>query len=229
MRPSFTPEAHTRQTSTAPAGVERERSNFSYSDATKENIIRLIQSWSTDALLTEQLKHKIIQKVHNEDSDIMGAYRLYATDRDLEGFKARIIHKLLGGHLGSETLSAEERPSSMTTAGFNRSADYLSRFSRGSIGPGGTGAHQGVLQQQYGGQGQNRFPRIVRPTTRERGEEGQMPNQSTQDRYLPIIINLEASNMLDEQTSSLLKTLILEENVAIFRLINGFIARAIDE
>jgi hypothetical protein len=56
-----------------------------------------------------------------------------------------------------------------------------------------------------------------------------MPNQSTQDRYLPIIINLEASNMLDEQTSSLLKTLILEENVAIFRLINGFIARAIDE
>jgi len=35
--------------------------------------------------------------------------------------------------------------------------------------------------------------------------------------------------MLDEQTSSLLKTLILEENVAIFRLINGFIARAIDE
>ena len=159
----------------------------------------------------------------------MGAYRLYTTDRDLEGFKARIIHKLLGGHLGSETLSAEERPSSMTTAGFNRSADYLSRFSRGSIGTGGAGAHPSALQQQYGGQSQNRFQRFVRPTTRERGEEGQTASQSTQDRYLPIIINLEASNLLDEQTSSLLKTLILEENVAIFRLINGFIARAIDE
>ena len=92
------------------------------------------------------MKFKIIEKIQNEDSGIMGAYRLYTTDRDLEGFKARIIHKLLGGNLGSETLSAEERPSSMTTAGFNRSADYLSRFSRGSIGPGGAGAHPGALQ-----------------------------------------------------------------------------------
>jgi len=89
------------------------------------------------------LKIKIIQKVQSEDNGIMGAYRLYMTDRDLEGFKARIIHKYFGGHLGTAgnntnlTLSAEERQSSMTTAGFNRSADYLSRFSRGSTGPAG--------------------------------------------------------------------------------------------
>ena len=75
----------------------------------------------------------------------MGAYRLYQTDRDIEGFKARIIHKILNGNLGTAgnntnlTLSAEERQSSMTTAGFNRSADYLSRFSRGS---GGQNIHQ---------------------------------------------------------------------------------------
>jgi EAL domain-containing protein (putative c-di-GMP-specific phosphodiesterase class I) len=56
-----------------------------------------------------------------------------------------------------------------------------------------------------------------------------MQQQSSQDRYLPIIINLESSNLLDEQTSTLLKTLILEENLDIFRLINSFIARAIDE
>jgi len=37
--------------------------------------------------------------------------------------------------------------------------------------------------------------------------------QSTQDRYLPIIINLEAADMLDEHTATLLKSLILEENV----------------
>jgi len=70
----------------------------------------------------------------------MGAYRLYLTDQDLEGFKARVIHKVLGGQFGTAgnntnmTLSAEERQSSMTTAGFNRSADYMSRFSRGSTG-----------------------------------------------------------------------------------------------
>ena len=46
---------------------------------------------------------------------------------------------------------------------------------------------------------------------------------------MPIIINLETSNLLDEQTSDLLKTLILEENLDVFRLINSYIARAIDE
>ena len=77
----------------------------------------------------------------------MGAYRLFMTDRDVEGFKARVIHKLFGdqnnsgGNLTNMTMSAEERQSSMTTAGFNRSADYLSRFSRGSITTGPQGAY----------------------------------------------------------------------------------------
>ena len=53
------------------------------------------------------MKYKIIEKVQNEDSGIMGAYRVYTTDRDLDGFKARIIHKLLQGNFGSETLSAD--------------------------------------------------------------------------------------------------------------------------
>jgi len=56
-----------------------------------------------------------------------------------------------------------------------------------------------------------------------------MQNQSSQDKYLPIIINLESQNLLDEHTSGLLKTLILEENYDIFKLVNSFIARAIDE
>ena len=47
------------------------------------------------------------------------------------------------------TLSAEERQSSITTAGFNRSADYLSRFSRGSTGQGtNNGAY--YAQNPYG-------------------------------------------------------------------------------
>jgi len=73
----------------------------------------------------------------------------------------------------------------------------------------------------------------IRTETRERangfasGLTG--TSQSTQDRYLPIIISLESSNFLDENTASLLKTLILEENVEIFRLINSFIAHVIDD
>jgi hypothetical protein len=71
-------------------------------------------------------------------------------DRDLEGFKARIIHKFIGGHLGTAgnhsnmTLSVEERQSSITTAEFNRSADYLSRFSRGSAGQGTNNGYYNV-------------------------------------------------------------------------------------
>ena len=79
-----------------------------------------------------------------------------------------------------------------------------------------------------------RMQRLARPIARDRPDD--MPNSSymqyhnsTQDRYLPIIINLESSNMLDEPTATLLKQLILEENVEIFRLINSHIARAIDE
>ena len=81
-----------------------------------------------------------MKKIDEEDNGIMGAYRLYLTDRDLVSFKAIIIHRVLVRHLGTAgnntnlTLSAEERQSSMTTAGFNRSGDYLSRFSRGSTG-----------------------------------------------------------------------------------------------
>ena len=87
---------------------------------------------------------------------MLGAYRLYLTDRDLEAFKMRIIHKYLGGHLGTAgpntnnlTRSAEERQSSITTAGFNRSADYLSRFSRGSAGTGANGAAGHGAQLAY--------------------------------------------------------------------------------
>lgn len=82
----------------------------------------------------------------------------------------------------------------------------------------------------YGGQRVNQFRQPVnnrfnRPETRENNSEYGMPT----DRYLPIIINLENQNMLDEHTASVLKNLILEDNVEIFRLINGYIAKVIDE
>lgn len=46
---------------------------------------------------------------------------------------------------------------------------------------------------------------------------------------MPIIINLEQLNLIDDQTANIVKTLILEENVEVFRHINGYIAKAIDE
>lgn len=52
---------------------------------------------------------------------------------------------------------------------------------------------------------------------------------ASQDRYLPIIINMEQMGLIDDQTASIVKTLILEENVEVFRHINGYIAKAIDE
>ena len=64
-----------------------------------------------------------------------------------------------------------------------------------------------------------------RPGTREKNSEYGMPT----DTYLPIIINMENSNLLDHHTAALLKNLILEENIEIFRLINCYIAKMIDE
>jgi hypothetical protein len=112
----------------------------------------------------------------------------------------------------------------MTTAGFNRSADYLSRFSRGSGGPAGGQ----TFQQQISAANalrpntnatNNRFQqRLVRPTTADESQPSQNAEIGySQDRYLPIIINLESSGLLDEQVATLLKTLILEENVDVFR------------
>jgi len=71
--------------------------------------------------------------VENQDERIMHAYRIYVPNKDFDGFRTRVM--LIAARLHSEYgLSGEDRPSSMTTAGFNRSADYLSRFSRGSSG-----------------------------------------------------------------------------------------------
>jgi hypothetical protein len=69
--------------------------------------------------------------VENGDERIIHAYRIYVPSKDFEGFRARIIHIAIQSS-SEYGFSAEERPSSMTTAGFNRSADYMSRFSRGS-------------------------------------------------------------------------------------------------
>lgn len=121
--------------------------------------------------------------VESGDERIIHAYRIYVPTRDFEGFRARIIH--IAAQSSSEYgYSGEERPSSMTTAGFNRSVDYLSRFSRGSSAIYG----QRVNQMRPSA---NRFNR---PETRENNSEYGLPT----DRYLPIIINFEHQNMLDE-------------------------------
>lgn len=152
--------------------------------------------------------------VDKEDERIMHLYRIYAPDKDFEGFKARVIH--LGSRNNSEYGMQEDRPSSMTTAGFNRSVDYLSRFSHGSSGMYGSRVNQFRPPTNN---------RIGRPETREKDSEYGMPT----DRYLPIIINLEHQNFLNEQTASIIKNFILEENVEVFRLINSYIAKIIDD
>ena len=44
-----------------------------------------------------------------------------------------------------------------------------------------------------------------------------------------MVLELEAKGMLDEQTASLLKTLILEENVEVCRVINSYWAKTISD
>ena len=58
--------------------------------------------------ILDAMKLKIIQKVRLRDSGIIGAYQLYLVDHDVEGFKARIIHRAL-------TPSTSDYSSSATT------------------------------------------------------------------------------------------------------------------
>ena len=52
-------------------------------------------SHSNPQIFLENVKNKIISKARLRDSGIYGAYQLYLVDGDVEGFKARIIHRAL--------------------------------------------------------------------------------------------------------------------------------------
>jgi hypothetical protein len=46
---------------------------------------------------------------------------------------------------------------------------------------------------------------------------------------MPVILNLEIKKLLDENTSAIIKSLILEENVDVYRVINSHLAHLITE
>ncbi len=83
----------------------------------------------TDSILTgrhnlffssglENLKVRIVNLIHMKDKGIIGAFMLYQDDRDFEGFKARVIHKLV-------------------TPSVSRETTYTARFNFPSTAPGG--------------------------------------------------------------------------------------------
>jgi hypothetical protein len=47
---------------------------------------------------------------------------------------------------------------------------------------------------------------------------------SLQDRYLKTIHHIESKGLIDEKTASIIKTLILEENVEVYHKLNEFLA-----
>lgn len=50
-----------------------------------------------------------------------------------------------------------------------------------------------------------------------------------QERFIQVIANLEEKLAIDERTSSIIKTLVLDENVDVFRIINTYLNEVIDE
>ena len=52
------------------------------------------------------------------DKGILGAFMLYQDDKDFEGFKARIIHKVMTPNGSRENREKGTINSSATTAGF---------------------------------------------------------------------------------------------------------------
>jgi hypothetical protein len=76
--------------------------------------------------------------------------------------------------------------------------------------------------------GGNAFRQSNRNPSRTAGTSG-TPSGATSDRYISIIIELEIKRLIDEQTASLIKTLILEENLEVFNPINLYIAKSIND
>ena len=60
-------------------------------------------------------------------------------------------------------------------------------------------------------------------------EVGEARINSTQAMLIGVIHDLEESSMLDKHTVSLVKTLILEENGEVFKVLNTYLAHIIDE
>lgn len=68
------------------------------------------------------MKQKIVNLVQMKDKGILGALMLYQDDRDLEGFKARVVDKVLTPSVsqrGTPTMSQQSR----STPGFQYSAN----------------------------------------------------------------------------------------------------------
>eukprot|EP01017_Pseudomicrothorax_dubius_P044527 TRINITY_DN7537_c0_g1_i3.p1 TRINITY_DN7537_c0_g1~~TRINITY_DN7537_c0_g1_i3.p1 ORF type:complete len:1239 (-),score=274.19 TRINITY_DN7537_c0_g1_i3:62-3778(-) len=62
-------------------------------------------------------------------------------------------------------------------------------------------------------------------TTVNKGKE----LSTIQEKFIQVIAHLESNHLIDEKTSSLIKTLILEENSDVYRALNSFLHEAIDE
>ena len=89
-------------------------------DAKEEyEITELIQMMPTDPTFTQRLKDRIIQLVRMRDEGILGAFHAYRKDGDFDGFKMRIIHKVLTPTGSRDNRSqALGSSSSAATAGF---------------------------------------------------------------------------------------------------------------
>ena len=61
------------------------------------------------------------------------------------------------------------------------------------------------------------------------GRNRRRPTTNYSDRYMPIVIDLEQKGLLDEQTASVIKTLVLEENIDVQQVINTYINRVITD
>jgi hypothetical protein len=152
----------------------------------EEDIINFVRGLPVDPLLTENVKTKIISKVRQRDGGIMGAYQLFLVDGDSEGFKARIIHRALS-------------PQLISSGGNNVTDLYCSSAT--------TAQHNWTNSRTSTAGG-------FRPATRENSRlrnlnlhssllsQPQVPHYNsmpTQDRYLPVILELESKGLLNDE------------------------------
>lgn len=142
------------------------------------------------------MKQRIVNLIHMKDKGILGAFMLYQEDSDLEGFKARLIHKVVTPNVSRET---------------GQPRDYLMFDSNGTPLTSSSTSTAGF-----------QYPATALGGSRRR-------QNLNHEKYIMSVSDLEKKGLIDDHVGSIIKTLILEENIDVYRIINQQFAKLVSE
>ena len=187
--------------------LEIKKSECKKNEITLENeFFSFIKYLRYDNFLDSASEKMLIDLYLRGDHDIIEAAQYLHSNSDLQQFKDRIIRKLSSNRNMRESRDIQYRNENNNAYTFEeqKTNPNFSDISR--------------PMTSAGGRRQQKLTNMIDASL-----------TSTQAIMIGEIHNLEQKGLLDKQTVSLIKTLILEENGEVFKVLNSFIAHYINE